>query len=213
MAADGKQRRVVLGLGNPGARYSGTRHNVGFRVVEEIARRRGVELVAGECNTVLGVAVSEEQELILGQPQTFMNRSGYAACCLKESHGLEPKDFLVVYDEIHLPLGALRLRHRGSPGGHRGMESVLESLGTSEVSRLRLGVAAPVDSNSGEPSPGKDLVDFVLADFANEEADRVQEMIQRAAEACEIWALEGTEAAMQRFNRASAPSGLGSKRD
>jgi len=208
MAADGKQMRVVLGLGNPGERYEGTRHNVGFRVVEELARRRGVELVSGECNTILGVAVGEEQELILAQPQTYMNRSGYAACCLGERLGVGPEDFLVVYDEIHLPLGALRLRHRGSPGGHRGMESVLENLGTSEVSRLRLGVAAVV-----EPSPGQDLVEFVLAEFNDEESAQVEEMIQRAAEACEVWALEGTEAAMQRFNRASAPSHLEPKRD
>ncbi len=208
MAADGKQMRVVLGLGNPGERYVGTRHNVGFRVVEELARRRGVELVAGECNTVLGTAVSEEQELLLALPQTYMNRSGYAAGCLSERHGLTAESFLVVYDEIHLPLGALRLRPRGSPGGHRGMESVLENLGTSEVSRLRLGVAGEM-----EPSPGKDLVEFVLAEFANEEAERVEEMIARAVEACEVWALEGTEVAMQRFNRASGPSATEPERD
>lgn len=209
MAADGRRTRVVLGLGNPGERYLRTRHNVGFRVVEELARRRGVELAAGECNTVLGTAVGEDQELILAQPQTYMNRSGYAACCLAERHGLGPEDFLVVYDEIHLPLGALRLRHRGSPGGHRGMESVLENLGTSEVPRLRLGVASAVEPSPGEPSPAKDLVEFVLAEFADEEESRVDELIGRAAEACLVWALEGAEAVMQRFNRASAPNSSG----
>ena len=199
MAVDGKRTRVVLGLGNPGDRYLGTRHNVGFRVVEELARRRGVKLAVGECKAVLGTALDGDQELILAQPQTYMNRSGYAAACLAERRGLGPQDFLVVYDEIHLPLGALRLRHGGSPGGHRGMESVLENLGTSEVPRLRLGIAAEVG-----PEPGEELVDFVLAKFSDKEGPRVEEMVERAALACEVWAREGAEMAMQRFNRAAA---------
>lgn len=200
MAADDKRMRVVLGLGNPGARYDGTRHNVGFGVVEELARRHGVELAAGECNAVLGTVVGEDSQWIIAQPQTYMNRSGFSAHCLAERHGLAPEDFLVVYDEIHLPLGALRLRPQGSPGGHRGMESVLESLGTSQVPRLRLGIAA-----EDGPQPGEELVEFVLAPFAEREHAGVGAMIERAASACEVWATEGSEAAMQQFNRAPQP--------
>ncbi len=128
-------------------------------------------------------------------PQTYMNRSGYAARCLRERRGFEPQDLLVVYDEVHLPLGKLRLRRRGSPAGHRGMESVLENLGTDQIPRLRLGVGG----GEGPPS-GEEIVDFVLAPFAREEHEEVKEMIARAAEACEAWVRLGVDAAMQQFN-------------
>lgn len=183
--------RVVLGLGNPGERYAETRHNVGFRVVEELARRRDLELSESECNAL----VAADGRLALAAPQTYMNRSGHAARCLQERRGVDSEDFLVVYDEIHLPLGTLRLRRRGSPAGHRGMESVLESLGTDRVPRLRLGIAGP----EGTP-PGDDLVDFVLEPFADDERQVIDAMISRAADACEVWAADGVDAAMQRFN-------------
>ncbi len=209
-------RRVVLGLGNPGERYAGTRHNVGFRVVEELARRRGTSLADRECNAMVGAVGATPASpvgatpaspvgatpaspvvppLLLAAPQTYMNRSGHAARCLQERRGLDEGDFLVVYDEIHLPLGTLRLRRSGSPAGHRGMESVLESLGTDQVPRLRLGVGG----EDGPPA-GDDLVTFVLEPFAADERQRAEAMILRAADACEAWASGGAEAAMQRFN-------------
>jgi PTH1 family peptidyl-tRNA hydrolase len=184
---------IVLGLGNPGEPYRDTRHNVGFRVVEELARRFGVSLDREECNSLVGRASSPEALLVL--PQTYMNRSGYAARCLVEHHQIEPASVLVVYDEVSLPLGRLRLRRSGSPGGHRGIESVIENLRTDQVPRLRLGVA-PAD---GAPA-GEDLVAFVLAPFAAEEAEAVGEMVRLAADACEAWIAEGVEAAMNRFN-------------
>lgn len=183
--------RVVLGLGNPGERYAETRHNVGFRVVEELARRRGIALRPGECNSRTG----RDGEILLAAPETYMNRSGYAARCLAERHGLEAEEILVVYDEVHLPLGKLRLRRGGSPAGHRGMESVLENLGSQDVPRLRLGVGR----DDGAPG-GEEIVEFVLSPFGPEERRTVEEMILRAADACEAWAREGAEAAMQRFN-------------
>ncbi len=183
-------QRIILGLGNPGERYAATRHNVGFRVVEELARRRGTPLAGRECNAWVAGG-----DLLLAAPQTYMNRSGHAARCLRERRGVAPEDFLVVYDEIHLPLGTLRLRRDGSPAGHRGMESVLENLGTDRVPRLRLGVG----SGDGPPA-GDDLVAFVLEPFAAGERQRVEAMILRAADACEVWAADGAEAAMQRFN-------------
>jgi PTH1 family peptidyl-tRNA hydrolase len=182
---------LVVGLGNPGDRYAGTRHNVGFRVVDELARRRGVRLVAGECNCVLACAGG----VLLVQPQTYMNRSGYAARCLAERHDVPPQRVLVVLDEVALPLGKLRLRGSGSPGGHRGLESVLESLQSGEVPRLRLGVMA------GEATPpGQDLADFVLAPFAAGEREAVEAMVLRAADACEAWIADGVERAASRFN-------------
>ncbi|HSN87104.1 MAG TPA: aminoacyl-tRNA hydrolase [Thermoanaerobaculia bacterium] len=188
--------RLILGLGNPGETYRDTRHNVGFRVVEELARRSAIPLGTVECNSLVGrLSGDPEGEVLLVQPQTYMNRSGYAARCFVERLEIEPASVLVVYDEINLPLGKLRLRRSGSPAGHRGLESVIENLRTAEVPRLRLGVAGP----DGPPA-GEELVDFVLAPFAEGEKEAVEEMIRRAADACETWWKEGVEAAMNRHN-------------
>jgi peptidyl-tRNA hydrolase, PTH1 family len=188
--------RLILGLGNPGETYRDTRHNVGFRVVEELARRSATPIGTVECNSLVGrLSGGPEGEVLLVQPQTYMNRSGYAARCFVERLEIEPASVLVVYDEINLPLGKLRLRRSGSPAGHRGLESVIENLRTAEVPRLRLGVAGP----DGPPA-GEELVDFVLAPFAEGEKEAVEEMIRRAADACETWLKEGVEVAMNRHN-------------
>ena len=199
--------RLILGLGNPGDEYRDTRHNVGFRVVEELARRWEIPCDRLECNSLVGRLAAGEgsgvppagsagilADILLVKPQTYMNRSGYAARCFVESHGIDPSAVLVVYDEINLPLGKLRLRRAGSPAGHRGLESVIENLRTAEVPRLRLGVAQE------EKVAGEDLAGFVLAPFAADERETVDEMIRRAADACEAWVREGVEAAMGRFN-------------
>jgi PTH1 family peptidyl-tRNA hydrolase len=182
---------LILGLGNPGEEYRDTRHNVGFRVVEELARRWQVPAGRLECNSLAGL----RDGVLLARPQTYMNRSGYAARCFAERYGLEPSAVLVVYDEVNLPLGKIRLRRSGSPAGHRGLESVIENLRTAEVPRLRLGVAP----TEGRPS-GEDLVDFVLTPFAPDELEAAAEMIRRAADACETWVREGVEVAMNRHN-------------
>jgi PTH1 family peptidyl-tRNA hydrolase len=182
---------LILGLGNPGPEYAATRHNVGFRVVDELARRRGLALDRLECNAKLG----EASDLLLAQPQTYMNRSGFAARCLLETRQLDPAAILIVYDEINLPLGKLRLRRSGSPAGHRGIESIIENLRTDEVPRLRLGVAP----EGGAPS-GEGWADFVLGPFAQDEEEAVAAMILRAADACETWLRDGLDAAMRQFN-------------
>ncbi|MFP3939614.1 MAG: aminoacyl-tRNA hydrolase [Acidobacteriota bacterium] len=183
--------RVVVGLGNPGARYRETRHNLGFRVVELLARRRSVELSRLECNALVAGAGG----VLLVLPQTYMNRSGYAVRCLAERHGFAPEDVLLVYDDVALPLGRLRLRPGGSPGGHRGVESVVENLRTDAVPRLRLGCA-------GEDGPpgGEELVDYVLSPFRPDEEKAAAEMVERAADACQAWLDHGIEVAMNRYN-------------
>lgn len=193
----GTRPRLVLGLGNPGERYRATRHNLGFRVVEELGRRRGIALARLECNALVGAGGDGEGAgVTLALPQTYMNRSGYAARCLAERHGFAPRDVLVVYDEVALPVGRLRLRPGGSPGGHRGMESVVENLRTDEVPRLRVGCAG----EAGTPA-GEELVEYVLAPFPPDELERVEEMIERAAEACASWLDRGLEATMSTYNR------------
>jgi PTH1 family peptidyl-tRNA hydrolase len=188
--------RLILGLGNPGEEYRDTRHNVGFRVVEELARRWEIPADGSECNALVGRFAGDGGDVLLARPQTYMNRSGWSARCFAERHELDPAAVLVIYDEVNLPLGKLRLRRGGSPAGHRGLESVIENLRTAEIPRLRLGVAP----EEGKPAGGEELVDFVLSPFATEEREAVEEMIRRAADACEAWVREGIDAAMGRFN-------------
>ena len=191
--------RAVVGLGNPGDRYRDTRHNLGFRVVAELAHRLGVAIDRLECNALVGSRSEEEPAdggLLLVLPQTYMNRSGNALRCLAERHDLDPERLLVVYDEVQLPLGRLRLRSGGSPGGHRGMESVVESLRSDRVPRLRLGCAG----EAGPPG-GDELVDYVLSPFDETELEAVEEMVARAADACEAWLADGIDAAMNRYNQ------------
>jgi PTH1 family peptidyl-tRNA hydrolase len=222
--------RLILGLGNPGDEYRATRHNVGFRVVEELARRFRARLDRLECNALTAraeLAAAPQADagsaadagagplaVLLAQPQTYMNRSGFAARCLLELHGLTPAMALVVYDEVNLPFGRLRLRRSGSPAGHRGIESILENLRTAEVPRLRIGIAGPgaadgavgangaggADGAGGEGDPGEAMVAHVLSPFTAAEEEALAPVIQRAADACEVWLREGIDAAMSRFN-------------
>lgn len=190
-SSDEDRPKLVLGLGNPGTRYRQTRHNVGFHVVAELARRWDVELGRMECRSLVGDGPGS----VLALPQTYMNRSGYAARCLVELHGFRPEEVLVVYDELALPLGRLRLRPKGSPAGHRGMESVLQNLRTDRVPRLRIGIA-PED----HVPEGDEVVDFVLSPFSPDEMESVDQIIPRAADACEAWLERGIDVAMNEFN-------------
>jgi PTH1 family peptidyl-tRNA hydrolase len=181
----------VVGLGNPGETYVRTRHNLGFRAVERFAAARGARLEPGDCASELGAL----GPVLLALPQTYMNRSGYAVRCLAESRGLTPADVLVLYDDVSLPLGRLRARAAGGPGGHRGMESVIENLRDERISRVRMGIAPASGFEDGA-----DLTSFVLSPFAAAEEEAVDAMLGRAVEAISTWIESGVEAVMNRFN-------------
>lgn len=183
---------LIVGLGNPGRRYRHHRHNLGFRVIEELSRRLEIHLDRDECHAVVGKALG----LLLAQPQTYMNRSGHAVRCLLELHEIPVENVLIIYDDVNLPLGRLRLRPEGGPGGHHGMESIIENLRTPRVARVRLGVAP---QENGEALPA-DLIDLVLSPFTPEELPAVESMITAAADACVVWMREGMPGAMNRFN-------------
>ena len=200
-------RKLVVGLGNPGPEYEQTRHNVGFWVLDELARRRGLAWrdccrAAFASTGELEAAVSDERVergceravLDLAKPQTFMNRSGLSVRCLMEQFGYDVSNILVVFDDVALPLGRLRLRIRGSTGGHRGLASVIHQVRTQELSRLRFGILPE------EPLDGE-LPEFVLAPFARGELERVEAEVQRAADCCESWAADGAQVAMNEYNR------------
>lgn len=183
---------IVVGLGNPGARYARTRHNLGFRLVDRLEEDWGLRPRAqGEDCTVSRHAI-EGRRILLARPLTWMNRSGAAVGRLLREEGAPVDRLLVCVDDVNLPLGALRLRPGGSAGGHNGLRSIEERLGDDGYARLRMGCG---------PAPAEeDLADFVLAEFAQGERDAVGELLERAARAVRCWFLEGTEIAMSRFN-------------
>ncbi|MEP7028188.1 MAG: aminoacyl-tRNA hydrolase [Candidatus Eisenbacteria bacterium] len=207
------ETRVVVGLGNPGPDYAGTRHNVGFAVAHLLADRLGAgpyettRTYASWSARLGGGAGSPEagRSLVLLTPLTFMNLSGRALEEYRERHGLEVEQVLVVVDDIYLPLGQVRLRARGGDGGHNGLASLEQGLGTDAYARLRVGV--------GEAGDGQQLVDHVLSGFAPEEEEALAAALDAACEASLLWAREGIVAGMNRFNarprpvRENAPEG------
>ncbi len=182
----------VLGLGNPGDEYVRTRHNAGFRVVDCLSRRWKCPLSSSEPVGRWGRTRVGAVEVVLTRPATFMNASGEAARFLSKRFDLEPERLLVVCDDIDLPLGRLRLRGFGGAGGHNGLTSVMEALGTDRFARLRIGV--------GRPPEGVDAADYVLSDFAPEEEEAVGKVVILAANAVETVLRESLDRAMTRFN-------------
>jgi PTH1 family peptidyl-tRNA hydrolase len=185
--------RLVVGLGNPGERYRRTRHNIGFMVIDALGARAGVRRGRTEAEAWVAEADVADERVLLVKPQTFMNRSGQAVEPLLRRYGAGPVDLLVVLDDVALELNQLRIRERGSHGGHNGLRSLIESLGSEEFPRVRVGV------RRGE-SPA-DLADYVLSGFAVDEVLIVQEMVGRACDAVGCFVREGAQTAMNRFNR------------
>ncbi len=185
-----------MGLGNPGETYRETRHNLGFRVIEGLRRRLG----SGSEIEACGALVSETETAILARPQTYMNRSGWSVRCLADRYGLASSEVLVIFDDVALPLGKLRARARGGPGGHRGMESIVEAMRTSELARLRLGIAPPEATVIARSAAEADLAEFVLAPFSEAEIPLVEPMVELAVDAAACWLDVGIDATMNRFN-------------
>ena len=180
--------KFVVGLGNPGERYVHTRHNIGWWVLDELAAALGI---AQERERWEGLLVGTDR-LTLFKPLTHMNESGRAVAALANETGAALPDLLVVLDDLNLSLGTLRLRPRGSAGGHRGLQSVIDCLGTEEFSRLRLGI--------GPGAPVENGRDFVLSPFEQEELLITDRLVERAVLAVRCWVEEGVEAAMSRYN-------------
>jgi len=192
--------RLIVGLGNPGREYRETRHNVGFMVVDEIARRHNLTLATGPSQVPDAMIAKKfgTDGTLVAKPLTFMNNSGDVVSALARYYDISIGDLLVVVDEVALPFARLRARARGSAGGHNGLKSLIERLGTTEFARLRLGV--------GRGDPRRDLADHVLAKFEPEERPVLDEFITRAADAAEMFAADGIEKVMNAYNPdAAAP--------
>lgn len=183
---------VVMGLGNPGAEYAETRHNAGWWCLDLLAQRYGIALRRRRPQAVMGEGTVEGRRVALAKPRTYVNASGKAARYLLDRYRLDPTGLLVVCDDMALPPGAMRLRPRGSSGGHRGLQSIIETLGTQEFPRLRIGI--------GRPPPGGDVVEFVLGRPSDQERQAIQKALERAVEAIATVVVDGIQAAMNRFN-------------
>lgn len=198
MAAILEARQLVVGLGNPGSRYAGTRHNVGFVVVERLAVEAGARFSASRFQADAATAELSGIPTTLLKPQTFMNRSGLAVAAWLDALRLPASHLVVVHDDLDLPLGRLRVVGSAGPGGHRGVASIQETLGTQAFARVRVGI--------GRPGEDEDAVERVLEEFAPEELPIVAEMVERAASAVRTLIASGLAAAMDRYNvRAPAP--------
>ena len=184
--------KLVVGLGNPGRSYVLSRHNLGFECVDHMARKWGVALAERRPKAVLGQGTMGECSLVLAKPRTFMNHSGEGVSYLLTRFRTPPEGLIVVYDEMDLPLGRIRVRIGGNAAGHKGIESIIEALGTREFMRVRVGI--------GRPPAGNDSVEYVLGRFTENERRIVDESVPRTADAVECLIREGPDTAMNRFN-------------
>ncbi len=183
--------KLVVGLGNPGARYARNRHNVGFIVADAFARAHRARFARKRFNAEIAEGKIAAARVLIAKPQTYMNLSGEAVGKLFAFYKVAPADLLVIYDDLDLPLGKLRLRADGSAGGHHGMESIVARIGTREFPRLRIGI--------GRPTPDAD-VGHVLGNFRDDEKEMADDAVARAVNAIEVWLERGMVVAMNRFN-------------
>jgi peptidyl-tRNA hydrolase, PTH1 family len=185
--------KLVAGLGNPGAKYRGTRHNVGFEVIDRLVARHGLTQETARADALQARWRRADGDVLLVKPLTFMNVSGVAVGSLLRFYKIAVDDAMIVCDDVNLPLGRLRIRATGTEGGHNGLRSIAQQLGTIDYARLRVGV--------GRGDSRRDLADHVLATFEPEEAAAIEDAIARSADAVETWLVDGLTKAMNTYNR------------
>ncbi len=184
---------LIVFLGNPGVKYEGTRHNAGFMAADAMAKAKGVSINRLRFRALTAQCVIGGENVLLMKPQTYMNLSGEAVGEAARFYKIPPEHIIVISDEMALPIGKLRIRMKGSAGGHNGLKNIISHLGTEAFPRIRLGVGAP-------PHADYDVKDWVLSAFKNQDADDMAQAAARAAEAAECYIAEGAERAMNKFN-------------
>ena len=185
--------KIIVGLGNPGIKYAGSRHNAGFSAVTGLSDKFGIRFDKKECKAITGHGMIAGEKVILAQPQTYMNLSGEAVQQLLHFYKCTPEDLIVIYDDVDLDVGRLRIRSHGSAGGHNGMKSIIGCIGSEDFDRIKIGV--------GHKPEGWDLADYVLGRFPKDELPVMRETVDRAVEACEEIIRSGADAAMNAYNR------------
>lgn len=188
--------KVIVGLGNPGRVYANSRHNVGFRCLNHFAKRHGLSFDRSQARSRLALGKVAGEELVLAKPRTFMNLCGQAVAPLVGNFGVSPANLVVIYDDLDLPLGRIRIRERGSSGGHKGMKSIIDLLGSRDFPRIRVGIGCPEEAGMKE----SDAASYVLGDFAPQERPAIEEVTARVADALDCILSQGIAAAMNRYN-------------
>ena len=184
---------LAVFLGNPGLKYENTRHNAGFMACDALAKMKGIRVDKSRFKALTGTCTVGSESLMLMKPQTYMNLSGEAVIQAARFYKIPPEHIIVVSDEVSLPIGKLRIRKKGSAGGHNGLKNIIQHLGTEEFPRIRIGVGAP-------PHPDYDMADWVLASFKNQDAADMAEAAKKAAQAVESCIADGIDRAMNKFN-------------
>lgn len=185
--------KVIVGLGNPGIRYQGHRHNIGFQVADQLAENNQIPISKKRLKAIYGTGKIDSIEVVLAKPMTFMNRSGEAVRRIADFFKVGMEDLIVVHDDLDLPFGRLRFKRRGGDGGHQGVRSIIEAMGGHTFLRLKVGV--------GRPPRGMEVADYVLCNFDEMQQPYLSEIRSRAAEALVVMLLEGLEAAMNRYQK------------
>jgi PTH1 family peptidyl-tRNA hydrolase len=191
--------KLIVGLGNPGRDYVNNRHNVGFKCVDLFAREHGISLTQRGARSKLGTGEVARTKIAVAKPQTFMNLSGEAVSALVRRYKLSAQDILVIYDDLDLPLGKIRIREKGSSGGHNGLKSIISHLGTQDFPRIRVGIG-PAEGSDSAAAPEVDAIEHVLSDFTDAERTVMREVYPRVAAAIECVLTEGIAAAMNKYN-------------
>jgi len=184
---------IIVGLGNPGSQYVGTRHNVGFHVIDYLSEQYQIKVNKLKHKALIGEGIIQGEKVLLVKPQTYMNLSGESVREIKEWYKIPEDKVIIIYDDISLPLGKLRIRAKGSAGGHNGIKSIIYQLNSDVFPRIKIGVGQPAN-------PSSELVDFVLGKFTKEEQIVIFDAIKKAADAVIAIMQEGTDKAMNRFN-------------
>lgn len=184
--------KIIAGLGNPTKQYEGTRHNVGFSVIYRLADKYNIKMNIARHKALIGTGVIAGEKVMLVMPQTYMNLSGEAVGEIMRYYKAEPSDLIITYDDIDLDVGKLRIRAKGSAGGHNGMKSIIAHVGSEEFDRVRVGI--------GHKPPEFDLADYVLSRFGKDELPLIRDAVDKAADAVEVIIRSGVEAAMNKYN-------------
>jgi PTH1 family peptidyl-tRNA hydrolase len=186
---------LVVGLGNPGKEYELSRHNIGFRVIDRLSRDLNIPVSKGQCKALIGQGPIDGHKIILAKPQTFMNLSGDSILELKNWYHIDLNKLIIIYDDLDLDVGQLRIRPKGNSGGHKGVESLINRLGTTFFARVRIGIGKPNEIMTEENGS-----DYVLANIPRKEQEAIDQAILLAAEAVPLIIKEGFEAAMNKYN-------------
>jgi len=188
--------KLIVGLGNPGRSYAGNRHNIGFICLRYFARAQGIKFDRKKALARIGTGTVAGNKVVLARPQTFMNNSGKSVSRLLRSFKVSPKDLLVIHDDLDLPPAKIRISSGSGSGGHKGINSIIQEMGTREFTRIRVGIGRPAKPNPTED----DIIAYVLSDFTTEEKEAISDIIPRVSEAIVCLLTEGLEPAMNRFN-------------